>query len=234
MKTQSRLIIHVGVNYLTIPVPIVSPQTTLAFQQSIMLKGLEFSRVELPKNTISLTRENPYPLQITVSTLDPQIGQFLVVSPQPKGSLELFIQEADAATQAYEMVWPAQNRQIIRADATIRELYETTSQHAFQELWENRLGQSSQALAVFGRPIRGGGLRFVLNPIEEELPVQIEIKIESFLRDTTKIFVETQFSWPMPTPQGSSFDVGCRIERLNRFIEDHVLPFITGENNGAK
>lgn len=148
----------------------VSPQTTLAFQQSIMLKGLEFSRVELPRNTISLTRDIPYPLQITVSTLDPQIGQFLVVSPQPKGSLELFTQEADAAIQAYEMVWPAQNRQIIRADATIRELYETTSQHAFQELWENRLGQSAQALAVFGRPIRGGGVTFCVESYRRGTP----------------------------------------------------------------
>lgn len=104
----------------------------------------------------------------------------------------------------------------------------------FQELAGTWLVKPAQALAVLAKRIRGGGLRFVLNPIEEELPVQIEIKVESFLRDTTKIFVETQFSWPMPTPQGSSFDVSCRIERLNRFIEDHVLPFITGENNGTK
>lgn len=229
MKTQSRLIIHAGINWLTIPMPIVSPQTHLAFQQAVLENGLEFTRVELPQNTISLLRDTPYPLQITVSALDPQRGQLLVFTTQPKGSLGLFVQEAEATVQAYETVWPAVNRQIIHADATLRELYETTSQHAFQELWESRLGQSSQTLATFARPIRGGGLRFVMDPIPEDLPVQIEVKIESFLRDTTKIFVETQFTWPVPTAPGSSFNVKGRIDALNGYIETHVLPFISGE-----
>lgn len=179
MKTQSRKIIHAGINFLTIPVPVISSQTLLAFQQAVLTNGLEFTRVEAPKNMISLLRDAPYPLQIAVSALEPQMGQFLVVTPQPRG-IELFIQEAEAATQAFESVWPAANRQIIHTDATIRELYETTSPHAFQELWENRLGQPPQSLAAFGRPIRGGGLRFVMDPIQEPLPVQIEVKISPF------------------------------------------------------
>jgi hypothetical protein len=64
------------------------------------------------------------------------------VAPNPKGTLELFIQEAEAAIDAYKEVWEASNRQIVKADATIRQLCETTSPHAFQELWESRLGQS--------------------------------------------------------------------------------------------
>jgi hypothetical protein len=230
MKTQSRKIIHAGINFLTIPVPVISSQTLLAFQQAVLANGLEFTRVEAPKNMISLLRDAPYPLQIAVSALDSQMGQLLVVTPQPKGSIELFIQEAEAATQAFETVWPATNRQIIRADATIRELYETTSPHAFQELWENRLGQPPQSLAAFGRPIRGGGLRFVMDPIEEPLPVQIEVKIESFLLDTTKIFVETQFTWPIPTAPQSPFNVRDRIKAVNDYSATHVQPFILGEN----
>ena len=229
MKTQSRVIIHAGINFLTLPMPVVLPQTQLAFQQAVLANGLEFTRVEFPKNTVSLLRDTPYPLQIAVSAIDPQMGQLLVVTPQPKGSLGLFVQEAEAAVQAYETVWPATNRQIVHADATIRELYETTSQHAFQELWESRLGQSSQALATFGRPIRGGGLRFVMDPIQEDLPVQIEVKIESFLKDTTKIFVETQFTWPIPTAPNSPFNVKDRIKSLNDYIEAHILPFVSGE-----
>ena len=180
MKTQSRVIIHAGINFLSIPVPLVVPQTLLAFQQAVMAQGLEYNRVEAPKNTISLLRDTPYPLQVSVSAQESQVGQLLIITPQPKGSLDLFIKEAEAAVQAYEFVWPAPNRQIVRADATIRDLYETTSQHAFQELWENRLGQPSQALSAFGRPIRGGGLRFVMDPVAEDLPVQIEVKIELF------------------------------------------------------
>jgi len=110
-------------------------------------------------------------------------------------------------------------------------LYETTGQHAFQELWESRLGQSSQALSIFDRPVLGGGLRFVLNPVDEELPHQIEIKIESLLSDSTKIFVETQFTWPIPTAAGISFQIKEQIESMKAYIDSHVEPFIIGSKS---
>ncbi len=229
MKTQSRVIVHAGINFISIPVPLIVPQTLLAFQQAVMTHGLEYNRVEAPKNTISLLRDTPYPLQITVSAHESQVGQLLILTPQPKGSLDLFIKEVEAAIRAYESVWIAPNRQIVHADATIRQLYETTSQHAFQELWESRLGQSSQALSAFGRPVRGGGLRFVMDPVAEDLPSQIEVKIESFLLDTTKIFVETQFTWPVPSAPQSPFSVRERIEKMNSYIEANVQTFISGE-----
>lgn len=234
MKTQSRVIIHSGINFISIPVPLVTNQTFLAFQQAVISHGLEYNRVEAPKNTISLIRDTPSPLQITVSALETQVGQLLIVAPQPKGPLDLFIKEAEAAVEAFETIWSSSNRQIVHADATIRQLYETTSQHAFKELWENRLGQPPQALSAFGRPIRGGGLRFVMDPVQEDLPVQIEVKIESFLLDTTKIFVETQFTWPVPSAPQSPFNVKERIEKMNDYIETHVQPFISGEKNDAK
>jgi len=163
--------------------------------------------------------------------LEPQVGQILVVAPNPKGSLNLFIQEMEAALKAFEAVWPAQNRQVIKSDATLRELHETTSQHAFQELWEKRLGQPTQSLAVFERPIRGGGLRFVMDPIpNEDEPVQIEVKIESFLGDTSKIFVETQFIWLKPTAPGTPIEPGERLSQMNAYIEKQVHRFLSGEN----
>lgn len=228
MKPQSRYIIHTGINFLTIPVPIISRATFLAFQQAIFSNGLEFVRVENPPNAIVITRESPSPLQISVASLESQIGQIVVLAPNPKCALDLFMQEAEAVIQSFETVWPAPNRQIIKADATIRELYETTSNHAFEELWETRLGQPPQALAAFGRPIRGGGLRFVLEPLQEEMPAQIEIKIESFLSDTTKIFVETNFNWPLPSSQGSPFGVHDRLTQMNTYIETQIKAFLTG------
>lgn len=230
MKPHSRYIIHLGVNFTTIPSPVVTNQSSLAFQQAIISSGLDFVRAENPENRIVLTREAPSPLQISVSVLDAQVGQVLLVAPHPKGSLELFAQEAEAALEAFEAVWPAQNRQIIKSDGTIRELHETTSQHAFQELWEKRLGQPSQSLASFGRPIRGGGLRFVMDPLpNEDEPVHIEVKIESFLSDTTKIFVETQFIWPKPTAPGSAFAARERLMQMNEYIENQVQAFLSGE-----
>ena len=217
---------------MVVPPPVISATTRLAFQKAIMDNGLEFSKLENQKNNITLIRDNPAPLQITVGSQEMQIGQFLVIAPS--GPLQQFIDESEAAIKALEAVWPVPSRQIIKVDATIRQLYETTSPHAFQELWETRLGQSSQSLAAFGRPVRGGGLRFVMDPIKEELPVQIEVKIESFLNDTTKIFVEIQFNWPLPAPPGTPFDARSRLNRLNEYVEKEVSAFLTGGKSDSK
>ncbi len=232
MKSQSRVIIRAGINFITIPAPGINHLSHVAFQQAVIANGLEYNRLETPKNGVILFRDAPSPLQISVNMLEPPMGQLLIVASQSKGSLvlETFTQEVEAAIQSYETVWPAQNRQVVRADADIQELYETTSPHAFQELWEKRLGQPSQSLAAFGRPIRGGGLRFVLEPIQEPMPVQIEIKIESFLRDTTKIFVETQFVWPVPTNPGVSLDARQRLTSMNDYIEKQINAFLSGES----
>jgi hypothetical protein len=227
MKPQSRHIIHAGINFLFVPAPIISPATLLAFQQAVFANGLEFEKLDNQKNGIVLIRETPSPFQISVTIQDNQIGQLLIIAPT--GPLNQFIEETEAAIKAFEAVWSFPTKQIIKVDATIRQLYETTSPHAFQELWESRLGQQSQSLAAFGRPIRGGGLRFVMDPIQEEMPVQIEVKIESFLNDTTKIFVETQFNWPLPAAPGSPFDARTRLLRLNDYIEKEVAAFLTGE-----
>jgi len=229
MKPQSRLVIHAGINYIIVPPPILSNATVLAFQKAVFDNGLEFSKLDNQKNSVTIIREGPAPLQITIGTQELQIGQLLIVSP--KGRLNMFIEEAEAVIKAFETVWSTSTRQIIKVDATIRQLYETTSLHAFQELWEKRLGQSSKSLAAFGRPIRGGGLRFVMDPIKEDFPVQIEVKIESFLNDTTKIFVETQFNWPLPSDLGIPYDAKGRLTRLNEYVEKEVAAFLAGETN---
>lgn len=235
MNPHSRYVIHVGINLLTIPAPVITHQSSLAFQQAIIANGLEYTRVENLTDKIVLTREKPSVLQVVVGSLEPQIGQVLVVAPHPKGSLELFIQEAEAVLKAFDAVWPARNRQIIKSDATLRELHETTSEHAFQELWEKRLGQKPQSLSVFGRPIRGGGLRFVMDPLpHEEEPVQIEVKIESFLRDTSKIFVETQFIWIRPTAPGAGMNVRDRLSQINSYVQEQVGAFLLGEKNDSR
>jgi len=229
MKPQSRYIIHIGINFVMSPSPNITPQSSLAFQQAILSNGLEFVSVTTLENQIVLSRESPTPLQITVNGLNPQVGQFLVAASQPKRSLDLFAQEAEAAVKAFLDTWPVQNRQMLKSDATIRELHETTSEHAFQELWENLLKQPSSMLKSFERPILGGGLRFVMAPLpDEQDPAQIEVKIESFLGDTSKIFVETQFNWIQPTAPGMPFNVRERLSQVNAYIEKQVESFILG------
>mgnify|MGYP001616030245 CR=1 FL=1 len=231
MTFHSRRLIHVGINYLTIPAPQVTHSSSLLFQQAVLANGLEFVRAENREKQLILTREVPSPLQIIVNVSGPEVGQIAIVAPHLKHSVEMFIKEAEASISAFTSVWSVPNRQIIKCDATIRELIETESQHAFQELWEKRLGQSAQALKVFGRQIRGGGLRFVMDPspIEND-PAQIDVKIESYLQDTSKIFVETQFNWPKASTPGAGepFIAKNRINQVYNYISQEVHQFLSG------
>jgi len=156
------------------------------------------------------------------------LGQLIVVAPQPARSLETFVQEVEFVAAAFEVSWPAPQRQIIKRDVTLRDLYETTSKHAFQELWEVDLGQTSESLEALGGPVQGGGLRFVMPP-HPGRRAQVEVKIESYLADSSKIFIETQFAWPEPTSPGVSFDPRERLEEVDRYSTKEVQTFLLGE-----
>lgn len=231
MKTHSKKFIHLGINFIISPQPVLSKRRMLAFQQAILNNGLEYSGLKQKGDRIILIRETPSPLNISVISSNQAIGQIIVTAPKPKSPLSLFIKEARAGISAFKDVWGTSNLQVIGGDATFRELNETASQHAFQELWESRLGQQAKSLAVFGRPLRGGGLRFVLDPQPNDIEAsQVEVRIESFLGDSTKIYVEVQSRWRYPQTR-SSFDVEEKLNEVNTFLEEKVHRFITGENN---
>jgi hypothetical protein len=151
-----------------------------------------------------------------------------MVAPRQGTDLDLFKKEAEAIVQAFETTWPTKNRQIISVDAAFRDLYETSGEHAFKELWETRLGQTADALAILGHPIAGGGLRLVMPPHPEQSePLEIELRIESFLQDTKKIWIETQFRWPQPMPPGAPLDPARRLKQVNDYVDNEVLSFIS-------
>jgi hypothetical protein len=90
--------------------------------------------------------------------------------------------------------------------------------------------RSGNTLSVFGKPVLGGGLRFVLAPLPEETnPVQIDVKIESFLQDPAKLFVETQFIWLKPGEVGASYDPKWYVEEMGNYIYSKIRKFMTGE-----
>ena len=59
----------------------------------------------------------------------------------------------------------------------------------------------------------------------ESEPKQIEVKIESFLGDTTQVFVETQFVWPSPRA-GNAFEPKARLGEVNQYITQSVEAFL--------
>ncbi|MFQ5611267.1 MAG: hypothetical protein ACE5H9_03950 [Anaerolineae bacterium] len=219
-------LLHIGINYVITPPPEINKGKLLSFQQAMIDTGIDFDNVENGSREIVLLKKTPS-LQIRViAAPDAPVGQLLVVAPHPHRTPEDFGREAEAIVRAFHNTWRTP-RQILSCDSTIRYLYEASEEHAFKELWETRLGQSQDALAVFGRRVLGGGIRFVMPPeIGEEVPTQIEVKIESFLRDTKKIFIEVEFKWPQPKPPGTPFEPKRLIALVDNYIEDQVRSFM--------
>jgi len=230
MYPESRQIIHMGINFIVSSMPVLNDQSKLGFQESLHAYGIDFAQVKYGDSEILVRREAPTRLDIKVAAGGgASLGQLLILAPHPGRDLVLFAKEAEATVKAFESTWPAEKRQLISCDATFRDLFETTSEHAFKELWEERLGQSSDVLAVLGRPVLGGGLRFVMPPQPNEPePVQIEVKIESFLKNTRKIYVETQFKWPQPKAPGEPLNPTSRLKQVDEYIETEILSFMTG------
>lgn len=229
MYPESRVTIHMGINFVVSPMPTIDMERNLNFQESLVRQGIDFSKVDFKERQILVIREAPTPLHVKVAALGPPTGQLLILAPHPQRPLSLFVREAEAVIEAFCSTWPEERRQIISCDATLRDLYEASGEHAFQELWETRLGQSRASLEILGRPVLGGGLRFVMPPqADDPDAVQMEVKIESFLRDTKKVFVETQFTWPTPRPPGAAFNPRDRLQQVDAYVDNQVVSFITG------
>lgn len=229
MIPESRISIHMGVNFVVSPVPLVNRERNLTFQQALADQGIDFQKVDFKDGGLSIIREVPTFLDIRVAVLGPPVGQLVIVAPEPGRPLSLFAKEAEAVVAAFDLTWPQKGRQIVACDATLTDLFQTSGEHAFQELWETRLGQPTESLEALGRPVLGGGLRFVMPaPLDDPEQVQIEVKVESFLRDTKKFFVQTQLSWPVPRLPGESLDPQFRLEQVNEYVQSRVISFIIG------
>ncbi|MCL5996611.1 MAG: hypothetical protein M1546_11245 [Chloroflexi bacterium] len=232
MNIETRQTLYVGINFFFSPMAIIDKHTYLNFQRALSECGIDFGRSEFTEREIGIYRDSP--IQFTVKVIavgPPGVGQLLVLAPQFGGNLSLFAKEVEAVIKAFDNTWPMP-RQIIRSDATVQDLFESNTSHAFQELWEVRLKQQPASLAPLGRPVLGGGLRLVMPPQPQDTgPTQIEIKIESFLTDSRKFFIETSFVWPQPLPLGTTLDPTSRLNQVNQFIEGNVIPFARGEQS---
>lgn len=232
MRPESRRVIHIGINFWVSPAPDINARKGLEIQDALLMRGVEYDSFEALSDGIHLVRGNPMlDVRIKVDPGQP-FGQVLVLAPQPNRPVDVFREEAQEVIRAFEQVWPCSPRQVVRSDATLRELYETTDGgHAFRELWEGQLGQQPQSLAALERQVLGGGIRLVMPPAPTDPdPVAVELKIESYLRDTTKLYVETQFVWEQPVvvESGDCFGSSAKLQRINQYAENQVRNYLVG------
>lgn len=228
MLPDTERTIHVGINFLVAPVAMpIDTQHELDFRRLLADSQLEFERTERLGQFMKFISQRTEQLEVQVGQAGPQVGQLLILSPQPTQPYEVFLQQAEAICHAFQNTWrnPLQPQwQIINRDACVRYLYQAADNHAFRYLWETRLRQEANDMRLLDRPVLGGGLRLVMPPSEGHR-TQIEVKIESFLRDSRSLFVELQFAWPYPDQE---FTPRQMLEEVRDYSRDHLVPFILG------
>ena len=233
MLGKSRKNIHVGINYILAPISNFDKANSLLFQSQLEEFKIEISNVSYSPNQISLFRQNQgSSFEIKLLNVAPQVIQLVILLSQPESSIELVEEEVERIIQAFTSVWPTNGKQLVGCDATIRTLFDSTSNHAFQDLWEKRLNHKKDELSILGRPIQGGGIRFVLPPNTKDSddPI-IEVKIESFLSDPSKICVESQFIWKIPCVLKTHISAIDKINSVETYISENIIPYIAGEYN---
>lgn len=204
---------------------------TVEFEKALLDNGLDFSQTNWTDKSFSLARNQPSNLQIKLKSPNPQVMTLLVLSQNPQYDLDMFCRDAKAVTEAFIQNWPSDHYQVLNSTAKIHHLYSSQT-HAFKYLWEERLGQQPEDFQILGkRPVAGGGLRLLMPPhsLDGADPVSIELRIESFLRETNKLFVETVFTWPRPKiiTQKDGFDPNSLMYQVEQFAANEVWNFMS-------
>jgi hypothetical protein len=205
------------------------------FEKALLDNGLDFSQTNLYEKTFLLSRSQPSQLQIKLESPGPQVMGIQIVSQNPQYDLDLFCRDAEAAISAFQVTWPAEHYQVLTTTGKLHHLY-STEVHAFKYLWEQRLRQQPQDFQILGkRPVAGGGLRLLMPPhsVDGRRAVSIEVRVESFLRETNKLFVETVFTWPQPhnVAAEQGFSPQQLMQEIEMFAANELWDFITLGSN---
>lgn len=227
MLRDSRTSLHFGASFVFAPQPLLDTRHRLDFQSSLATHGLEFPQVNASSPKALVLRRDAPPLEIQLRLPGPPVGQLVVLAPHPARTLDDFISEAQDIAEAFSVTWPGE-LQIVQRDCTIRHLYDAAAEHAFQYLWEQRFHNAGEELSLFGRPIAGGGLRFVMPPADSSPnSANIEVKIESYLHDWRKLYVDVQMTWLGQTAM-QAIDPEAMLRECEHFATTEVVAFMEG------
>src|SRR5690606_12940016 len=149
------------------------PKRVFLFQQRLAEEQIDFDHINRAGHQAIFVRRHPSTLQVQVGPVMPgaPVGQLLKVSAIDLADSaattavgwNVCCEAAETATELLREVWP-EIRQVVSRDAAVRLLLDSGHDHAFQYLWAERFAQPEEHLAIFGRSIRGGGLRVVMGP----------------------------------------------------------------------
>ncbi|MFC1737418.1 hypothetical protein ACFL1G_00010 [Planctomycetota bacterium] len=237
VNLNSRQSIYFGISYVIAGQWSSDTVKRLDFQRTLAEQQLDFPQTRVGSNDFMLFRNEPSSLQIKLASSGPGVSSLAITSDKPVHTLEMFCKEAEAVCGAYQQTWLPQQCQILRTTATIRHLY-SCREHAFKFLWEQRLSQNPQDFKFLGnRPVAGGGLRLIMPPIKTDPePVQIEVRIESFLRQAENMLTETIFVWPKPRllHEDEQFDSEFRLNSVEQYASGELCDFLLNSKGERK
>ncbi len=231
INRESKTTVHLSVQYLLAGSWRPERARTVEFEKALLDNGLDFGQTQSRDNAFMLTRPQPSHLQVRIESPNPQVVSLLTLANNPQYECQMFGRDAEAVARSFLRTWPARQYQVLTVNCKIHHLYSATV-HAFKYLWEERLGQAREDFRLLGnRPVAGGGLRLVMPPHAAAggEPTSIQVRIESFLKEPKKIFIETAFSWPKPwmTDSEKGFDPTRYIEQTEQFAAEEVWNFLT-------
>jgi hypothetical protein len=228
---QSKTTILYQVNFLVAQGGVIDETTSLQLQKALVDEGLTFNKTEQSGGRILLRRDEPSKLQIVLESPGQGVNSLSITAPNAAFEIETFIRQGQAGVRGYQEVFANERYQVLRTGAKVQQLYSTNT-HAFKYIWEGRLGRSKDDFgALGGRPVAGGGVRLVLPPQQgQERPDAIEIRIESYFKEPSKVFVETGLTHPQPMMMDRQAGFGLEgiLKKLDGYASNEVWQFLSG------
>ncbi len=84
----------------------------------------------------------------------------------------------------------------------------------------------AERLAGWKRGFASVGLRFVFPPQQMDNLSTHDLKVESFLQDRTKLFVENTATFMVPLPAGQWDTLKANLAEANKFLDEYVFGLI--------
>lgn len=237
MIRDSRQTVSVSVGFLLTPSLDLGTERVTQFLERTAAEGVHFPEAPQPENAIFLAREEPFALQVQVTTgtvqaPDPlEVTQFVIFSSAtptaPAAPVGDFHDVAHEITDVARDVWP-ELQQVLAWNAGLKALFASAAEHSFQYLWEQRLAQAPDSFSQLARPIAGGGIRVILAPgAEATEQFQAEIRAESYLADSRFLLAEMDLASAGAGPL-NLLNPTALVQTAERFFSDRVEPFLLG------
>jgi hypothetical protein len=101
-------------------------------------------------------------------------------------------------------------------------------------LTEQLLCVTEEGISGWKRPLGAVGVRFVFTPQQTQDVSNLnnfDLKIESYLQDPRKIFIENAATFLVPLPAGQWDQLKASLSEAHKFLDDYAVSILKGASN---